>query len=231
MQFYDIRDRKRIASRELLEVRTIVADRNLEKWSFFHGSGACGFQHLIDSVELVRSVFWIVEFQEQRAVCRRHIKETIEVDSLRKQLISPRHRAKDSRSTFSANSTSKAGRSKSGNRDIVHQEVRHPLQDAKRYSPPQRVLRRAVVPPRTIFNAHNDIEPYRFRKHFLKIFQHWRLINNWSKGDKRAESAYPTSEEHLVGEQRLLLEVEEAANFEPANKSGSQRISSAHISS
>ena len=43
------------------------------------------------------------------------------------------------------------------------------VQDAKRYSPPQRVLRRAVVPPRTIFNTHNDIEPSRFRKHFLNF--------------------------------------------------------------
>ena len=105
------------------------------------------------------------------------------------------------------------------------------VQDAKRYSPPQRVLRRAVVPPRTIFNAHNDIEPYRFRKHFLKIFQYWLL----KKLGRRAINV----PKGLIQVQRTLGA--RAASLaqsgrshelcEPAKRSGSQRISSAHISS
>ena len=43
MQFYEIRDRKRIAPRELLEIRTVIADGNLENRRFFHGVWACGF--------------------------------------------------------------------------------------------------------------------------------------------------------------------------------------------
>ncbi|MFZ0712171.1 MAG: hypothetical protein WAM53_19180, partial [Terrimicrobiaceae bacterium] len=44
--------------------------------------------------------------------------------------------------------------------------------------PPQRVLRRAVVPPRTIFNAAKISHRHPFRKHFLNNFG-FKHITGW----------------------------------------------------